>query len=61
MPKLKSLRLLVFVVVVLTLTSEKISVKTILKADLFDIEPENILFDHRGVDFSAQKLYGLGQ
>ena len=46
---------------VLTLTSEKISVKTILKIDLFDTEPENILFAGMCVDFSAQKLYGLGQ
>ena len=46
---------------VLTLTSEKISVKTILKIDLFDIEPEKILFAGMRVDFSAQKLYGLRQ
>ena len=43
----------VFVFLFLTLTSEKISVKTILKVDLFDIEPENILFAGMCVDFSA--------
>ena len=46
---------------VLTLTSQKISVKTILKVDLFDRGLEDILFAGMCVDFSAQKLYGLGQ
>ena len=46
---------------VLALTSKKISVKTILNVDLFDIGPENILFACMCVDFTAQKLYALGQ
>ena len=46
---------------VLASTSEKISVKTKLKLDLFDIGPENMLFAGMCVDFSAQKLYGLEQ
>ena len=46
---------------VLALPSEKISAGTILKVDLFDIGPENTLFAGMCVDFSSQKLYGLGQ
>ena len=45
----------------LALPSEKISVRTILKVELLDTGPENILFADICVDFSAQKLYGLGQ
>ena len=41
---------------VLALPSEKISVRKILKVDLFDIGPENTLFADMCVDFSAQKL-----
>ena len=32
-----------------------------LKVNLFDIGPENILFADMCVDFSAQKLYALVQ
>ena len=46
---------------VLALPSEKIFVRTILKVELFAIGPENTLSAGMWVDFSAQKLYGLGQ
>ena len=65
MQNLKSLRLFFsfffFFFFVLALASEKISVKTMLKVDLFDVGPENILFAGMCVDFSTQKLYALGQ
>ena len=46
---------------VIALPSEKLSVRTILKVDLFDIRPENTLFAGVCVDFSSQKLHELGQ
>ena len=46
---------------VLALPSWKNYVRTILKVDLLDTGPENILFAGMCVDFSAQNLYVLGQ
>ena len=46
---------------VLALPSEKLSVRTILKVDLFDTGPESILFADTCMHFSAWNLYGLGQ
>ena len=61
MQNLKSLRLFFFFFFSFSLASEKISVKTMLKVDLFDVGPENILFAGMCVDISDQKLYALGQ
>ena len=56
MQNLKSLRLFF----VLALPSQKISVRTMLKVDLFDIGPENLLFAGLCVDLSVQNYTGWG-